>query len=192
MILSSKTVIMRRGFTAVNTSRNETDMTSVILIDPKYPHNVGASLRACAAFGADHLYVTGHRAQWEITGKGQRLPREERMRVYRDKVNLIRNDRPFDLCPGLTPVAVEVDPTAEPLANFQHPDNALYVFGPEDGSIPKATRRFCQRFVIIPSDHCLNLASAVACTLMHRRIQRQLLELEEIRPAYETMQEERG
>jgi tRNA(Leu) C34 or U34 (ribose-2'-O)-methylase TrmL len=165
---------------------------SVALINPKFPHNVGAALRACAAFGAEKLYVTGDRAQWEITGKGRRLPREERMRQYKDKVELIRDDRPFDYCAGLTPVAVEVDPAAEPLAAFQHPDNALYVFGPEDGSIPKAARRLCHRFVIIPSDHCLNLAAAVSCVLLHRRLQRQLSGLEEIRPAYETMQEERG
>src|SRR5271170_2890464 len=115
-----------------------TSMTAVVLINPKYPHNVGAALRACAAFGATELYVTGDRAQWEITGKGQRLPREERMRVYKDKVQLTRTARPFDYCDDdMVPVAVEIDPTAEPLATFQHPDNALYVFGPEDGSIPK-------------------------------------------------------
>jgi tRNA(Leu) C34 or U34 (ribose-2'-O)-methylase TrmL len=166
-------------------------MTSVILMNPKYPHNVGAALRACAAFGTDQLYVTGNRAQWEVTGKGQRLPREERMRVYKDKVDLIRNDRPFDLVSGV-PIAVEVSPTAEPLATFTHPENAVYVFGPEDGSVPKVARQFCHRFVILPSDHCLNLAAAVSCVLMHRRIQRQLLGLEPILPAYETMQEERG
>jgi tRNA(Leu) C34 or U34 (ribose-2'-O)-methylase TrmL len=166
-------------------------MTSVILMNPKYPHNVGAALRACAAFGTDKLLVTGDRAQWEVTGKGQRLPREERMRAYKDKVELIRNDRPFDLVSGV-PIAVEVSPTAEPLATFTHPEDAVYVFGPEDGSVPKVARRFCHRFLIIPSDHCLNLAAAVSCVLMHRRIQRQLLGLEPILPAYETMQEERG
>jgi tRNA(Leu) C34 or U34 (ribose-2'-O)-methylase TrmL len=148
-------------------------------------------LRACAAFDADKLLVTGDRAQWEVTGKGQRLPREERMKQYNQKVELIRNDRPFDLVSGV-PIAVEVSPTAEPLATFTHPENAVYVFGPEDGSVPKVARRFCHRFIIIPSDHCLNLAAAVSCVLMHRRIQRQLLGLEPILPAYETMQEERG
>jgi tRNA(Leu) C34 or U34 (ribose-2'-O)-methylase TrmL len=167
-------------------------MTAVALINPKYPHNVGASLRACAAFGADQLWVTGQRAEWEITGKGKRLPREERMKQYRDKVELIRSDRPFDSLQGRTPVAVEIDPTAEPLATFRHPDNALYVFGPEDGSIPKVAKRFCHRFVIIPSDHCLNLAAAVSCILMHRRIQRQMLGLEPILPSYDTIQEDRG
>jgi tRNA(Leu) C34 or U34 (ribose-2'-O)-methylase TrmL len=168
-------------------------MTSVVLINPKYPHNVGASLRACAAFGVEKLLVTGDRAQWEVTGKGQRLPREERMKAYKDKVELLREDRPFDFLPGgIIPVAVEVDPSAEPLATFQHPGEAVYLFGPEDGSIPKVYRRFCHRFIIIPSDHCLNLASAVSCVLMHRRIQRQLSGLEPILAAYDTIQEDRG
>lgn len=175
-------------------------MLSVVLINPKYSHNVGAAYRACAAFGAEKLYVTGNRAQWEVTGKGQRLPREERMRVYKDKVDLIRTDRPFEDAvrdhvlhnERVVPVAVEISPTAEPLAFFEHPPDALYVFGPEDGGVPKVARRFCHRFVIIPSDHCLNLAAAVSCILMHRRLQRQSLGLEPILPAYETMQEERG
>jgi tRNA(Leu) C34 or U34 (ribose-2'-O)-methylase TrmL len=165
---------------------------AVILVDPKYPHNVGNAFRACAALGAAELYVTGQRAQWETTGKGQRLPREERMRSYNGKVKLIRTERPFgNLDPGVIPVAVEISPTAEPLALFRHPDNACYVFGPEDGGIPKVYRRLCHRFVILPTDHCINLAAAVNCVLMDRRVKRQLAGLEPILPAYDTIQEDR-
>lgn len=168
-------------------------MLSVCLINPKFSRNVGATYRACAAFGAEKLYVTGNR--WEAT---VRLPREERMRVYKDKVDLIRTERPFEAAfhdneldnERLVPVAIEVSPTAEPLAFFDHPANALYVFGPEDGGVPRVARRFCHRFVILPGDHCLNLAAAVSCVLMHRRVQRQLLGLEPVRAAYDTIREE--
>jgi hypothetical protein len=34
---------------------------------------------------------------------------------------------------GVTPVAVELRPDAESLVTFEHPEEALYVFGPEDG-----------------------------------------------------------
>jgi tRNA(Leu) C34 or U34 (ribose-2'-O)-methylase TrmL len=57
---------------------------SVLIIDPKYPHNVGNALRACACFGAERLAWSGNRvpdpADWPA---GARLPREERMRIYR-------------------------------------------------------------------------------------------------------------
>lgn len=163
---------------------------AVVLINPKFPHNVGGVLRACAAFGVPQLWVTGHRADWE----GQkRLPREERMRVYKDQVEIIRDERPFDHFPDwVTPVAVEVDPTAEILTHFEHPENALYVFGPEDGTLTRGIKVRCHRFMIIPSDHCLNLAAAVSCVLMHRRMQRQLKGLEPIRAAYDTILEDRG
>jgi tRNA(Leu) C34 or U34 (ribose-2'-O)-methylase TrmL len=163
---------------------------AVALINPKFPHNVGGVLRACAAFGVPQLWITGQRAEWESL---KRLPREERMRIYKDQVELIRDERPFDqFGKDVTPVAIEVDPTAEILTNFEHPENALYVFGPEDGTLARGIKVKCHRFVIIPSDHCLNLASAVSCVLMHRRMQRQLQGLEPIYPAYETIKEERG
>jgi len=166
---------------------------AVILVNPKYPHNVGNAFRACAALGASQLYVTGHRAQWETTGKGQRLPREERMKSYNGKVEIVRTERPFDaLDNGVVPVAVEISPTAEPLAFFEHPDQACYVFGPEDGSIPKAFRTLCHRFVILPTDHCINLAAAVNCVLMDRRVKRQQAGLEPVLAAYDTIKEERG
>lgn len=160
------------------------------LWNPKYAHNVGGAFRACAAFGASRLYVAGNRFDADML---KRLPREERMRVYKEEVELVRDDRFFDLlAPGVTPVAVEVLPSAEPLTYFQHPENAAYVFGPEDGSLPPAVLRLCHRFVIIPAEHCLNLASAVSCVLMHRRIQRQERGLEPVFPAWATMFEERG
>jgi hypothetical protein len=65
-----------------------------------------------------------------------RLPREERMRGYRD-VELVQHDRPLDLFPSdVVPVAVEVRARSERLDRFVHPARAVYIFGPEDGSIP--------------------------------------------------------
>lgn len=163
---------------------------AVALISPKFPHNVGNAFRACAALGATQLWVANPRFDPDSL---KRLPREERMREYMDKVELIWEPYFFDKFPrDVTPVGVEVWPTAQPLTTFQHPEQALYVFGPEDGSIPAGYRGLCHQFVIIPTDHCLNLAAAVSCTLLDRRMKRQLAGLEEIRPAYATMQESRG
>src|SRR6478672_9389859 len=55
---------------------------AVALIDPKYPHNVGAALRACSCWGIGQLWWTGDRVSLDVP-RGERLPREERMKGYR-------------------------------------------------------------------------------------------------------------
>lgn len=142
-------------------------MNGVVLINPKYAHNVGGAIRACAAFGVPQLRWTGDRVLVE-TYNG-RLPREERMREYNAAVTWSRAQRPLDELAG-TPIAVELHQGAELLTSFKHPDDAIYVFGPEDGSVPKALRVRCHRFVVIPTHHCLNLAAAVNIVLYDRRI----------------------
>jgi tRNA(Leu) C34 or U34 (ribose-2'-O)-methylase TrmL len=164
---------------------------SVILINPKYPHNVGAALRACSCFDFKQLWWTGDRVTIDPV-KGERLPREERMKGYKD-VAMCPCERPLDQFPcSVVPVAVEVRPQSEPLTLFEHPELAVYLFGPEDGSIPKSWLGFCHRFVHIPSDHCLNLATAVAVVLAHRRMSRQLEGKEPILPLSQQLKEHRG
>lgn len=141
--------------------------SAVILTNPKYPHNVGAVIRACAAYGVPELRYTGSRMDRELA-KWDRVPREERMKGYQT-VNWRQSNRPFDEFPDLVPIAVEVRPNMEMLPQFIHPENALYVFGPEDGSIPSVLLRHCHRFVAIPSLHCLNLAMAVGTVLYDRQ-----------------------
>lgn len=142
---------------------------SILLVNPKYPHNVGAALRACSCFGVKQLWFTGDRVSLDPK-RGYRLPREERMKGYKD-VELIQFDYPFDqFGRGVTPVALEVRQNSEMLPEFEHPKNPLYVFGPEDGSLPKAVVRHCHRFVIIPIRHCANLAAAVYMTLYDRML----------------------
>ena len=139
------------------------------MTNPKYPHNVGQTVRAASCFGAQLIMITGNRVSLEKGDKTKyRLPREERMRGYKD-VKLICDDYPFNrFDKSVTPVAVEFRENAEPLPFFEHPRNAVYVFGPEDGSIPQVMLRHCQRFVVIPTKHCVNLAAAVYLILYDR------------------------
>lgn len=155
---------------------------AVLLIDPKYPHNVGAALRACAIFGAERLGWTGERmppsAEWP---EGARLPREERMKAYRRVFFGHAADPVAALlahaCDGYVPVCVERTRNAERLPYFVHPERALYVFGPEDGHVPGAVREACHRFVTIPTaldgdpdESPLNLAAAVNVVLYDRLV----------------------
>jgi tRNA(Leu) C34 or U34 (ribose-2'-O)-methylase TrmL len=146
---------------------------SVVLHDPKYPHNLGQAVRACSCFGVADLLVTGNRIKLEKeAGKGFRLPREERMREYRSVSVMHASDKPTLDQPGLTPVAVELVPGAELLPWFEHPEDAMYVFGPEDGGLPTGILAACHRFVQIPMLHCANLSSAVYMILLDRHMKR--------------------
>lgn len=141
--------------------------SAILLVNPKYPHNVGTAIRAASCYGIPDLRFTGNRIENELAVL-DRIPREERMKGYKD-VTWRRSLRPFDEFAHLTPVAIEVRENSEMLPEFEHPENALYVFGPEDGSIPGVLLRHCHRFVVIPTRHCLNLATAVATVLYDRQ-----------------------
>lgn len=169
--------------------RKEVTLPAVILNNPKYPHNLAGIIRACSCWGVSSLLWTGDRIDLE---KMDRLPREERMKGYRD-VHWQNTDRPFDILPeGTIPVCIELVENSIPLTTFQHPENAVYVFGPEDGGVKQVIRRFCHHFVHIPTHHCLNLSQAVNMVLGHRRMQRQMAGLEDIVSLGEMLHEQRG
>lgn len=163
---------------------------ALVLMNPRYPHNVGAALRAASCYGVSQVFYTGDRITAELEKK-KRLPREERMKGYLD-VDLINYEYPFDCFANASPVAVEVNPSASNLVPFVHPDNAIYVFGPEDGSIPSATLRHCHQVVIIPTRHCLNLATAVATVLYDRHAKRILAGHDPLIATRDLLDEQRG
>jgi len=138
------------------------------MINPKFARNVGAAVRVASCYGVKQVWFSGDRLQIDPTGKA-RLPREERMKGYAD-VNVYQTDLIFDQFDSdVVPVAVELKAGSEQLQTFEHPEKALYVFGPEDGSLERRELIHCHRRVVIPTRFCLNLATAVA-TLMWDRI----------------------
>lgn len=114
----------------------------ILLINPKYAHNVGAVVRAASCYSAESVRWTGKRVKSKEDAR-ERLPREERMKQYQE-VDFSLTDRPFEGYPkGVTPVAIELLPNCESLHAFEHPEDALYVFGPEDGGLTGVTLRHC-------------------------------------------------
>lgn len=155
---------------------------AVVLINPKTPYNVGAVIRACSLYGVPTLRWTGKRigtaearrmAGTHMKGNRPRLPREERMK---DFTGVSWREAPDDVITNLVsehdlvPVAVERRESSESLDEFVHPERALYVFGPEDGSLGRGVLEVCHRFVIIPTVQPipLNLAAAVNVVLYDR------------------------
>lgn len=144
---------------------------AIVLENPKYPHNVGGVLRSAANFNINQVWFTGARMANELS-ISTRIPREERMRMY-EEVALIHHDYPLDHITG-TPVIVELVPGAVPLPFFEHPEDAVYVFGPEDGSVSKALKVLGHHIVVIPTNFCLNLSAAVNVVLYDRLLKKML------------------
>ena len=135
---------------------------SIGLIKPKSPTNVGAVMRAAGCFYASEVFYTG-----------DRYDRAERFNTDTRKNNL---DIPLKGVPCLLDsvpdnakiVCIELVEGAIPLPNFEHPKNAFYIFGPEDGTISQDVIDKADAVVYIPTSGCLNLAATVNVVLYDR------------------------
>lgn len=85
-------------------------------------------------------------------------------------VSLINHGAPLKNFKTCSPVAVEFRLDYMSIHDFEHPLDAVYVFGPEDGDISKALLPLCHHFVQIPTEYCLNLAQAVNIVLYDRSL----------------------
>lgn len=132
----------------------------------KDPTNLANVKRSISCYGGGTVMVTGKRMLHALDTE-ERLPRPLRDRRY-DNVKIDVSGRDDFIFPqGVVPVAIEVS-GSQNLAFFEHPKDAMYIFGPEDGSIPPQILRKCHHVVVIPTLHCLNLAVAVSTVLYDR------------------------
>jgi len=135
---------------------------SIGLIRPKSPTNVGAVMRAAGCFQASEVLYTG-----------DRYDRAERFNTDTRKKNL---DIPLtgvacliDSVPDNAKiVCVELVEGAISLPEFEHPEQAFYIFGPEDGTISQDIIDKADAVVYIPTSGCLNLAATVNVLLYDR------------------------
>ena len=162
--------------------------SAIILENPKHPFNVGGAVRACAAFGAKQLYWTGDRVYFDH----RHLPNEEKQRHTQQSVRFAHDPNALAKLKrqGFSPVAVEVKDDAENILYFNHPDKAVYVFGPEDGSLEREIYRQCHRYVFIPTHFCLNLAATVNVLLYDRRIKGMMAGKEAILPLSDMLKDD--
>lgn len=131
------------------------------LFNPKTPENVGGAMRACCVYGASMIAVTGSRVEW------LRHPTDTQ-RTFRH-VPTIRCDDLRSMIPfGCVPVAVDIIPGATPLPEYDHPQRAFYIFGPEDGTLGKGVTEWCRDVIYVPMRGCMNLAASVNVVLYDR------------------------
>lgn len=132
------------------------------LSDPKSPTNVGAVMRAAGCYGVDQVCYTGTR--YDRAAKFTTDTHNASQTIPLDGVES------FDLCLSaeMKVVCVELVDGATPLPVFEHPPQALYIFGPEDGTLSQAIIDQADAVVYVPTTGCMNLAASVNVLLYDR------------------------
>ena len=149
---------------------NKKNKVIIGLVNPKSPSNVGSVLRASGCFGVDKIYYSGERyARAAEFSKGHGRVNHSDTNNASETISL---NQSLDLLAEKTlemkVVCVELVEGATALPSFEHPDQALYIFGPEDGSIPQVIIDEADAVVFMPTVGCLNLAATVNVLLYDR------------------------
>lgn len=136
------------------------------LVNPKGPSNVGTIMRAAGCFNADEVLYTGTRyaraAQFEA--KMNTDTHKSRSNIPLTQVECLLTRK----AENMQVVCVELCVGATSLTEFSHPEQALYIFGPEDGSISQSIIDQADHVVYIPTKDCLNLAATANVVLYDR------------------------
>tara|TARA_R110001583_G_scaffold19176_1_gene75374 strand:+ start:12602 stop:13117 length:516 start_codon:yes stop_codon:yes gene_type:complete len=140
---------------------SETSIT-VGLSNPKSPTNVGAIMRAAGCYEVNRVIYTG-----------TRYDRAVKLNTDTQKVSnsipLTQQQHLLDnLADDIKVVCVDLVEGATPLPNFNHPKKAIYLFGPEDGTLSQQLINQADDVVYIPTIGCMNLAATVNVVLYDR------------------------
>jgi tRNA(Leu) C34 or U34 (ribose-2'-O)-methylase TrmL len=137
-------------------------MVFIGLCNPKSPSNVGAVMRAVGCYQADQVHYTGVRFD-----RAERYQTDTKNTNHKVPLNRVE-ELSESMHEGMQLVCVELVEGAIPLPEFEHPEHAMYVFGPEDGSIPQQLVDLADHVVYVPTIGCMNLAASVNVLLYDR------------------------
>ena len=135
------------------------------LVRPKTAENVGSVLRAAHCYRVAQVNISG--ARESALRHSTNTPM-----AHRHTPTFLVGDV-LDYVPfGTKVVVVDLVEGAEPLMTFQHPERAIYVFGPEDGTLGSKHISRAQHVVYVPTRNCMNLAATVNVVLYDRLAKR--------------------
>lgn len=132
------------------------------LTNPKSPTNVGAVMRAAGCYQVDEVKYTGQR--YEKASKFHTDTKSAARTIPLTGVESFLDNLELET----QIVCVELAEGATPLPRFKHPENAIYIFGPEDGSISQDVADRADHVVYVPTVGCMNLAATVNVLLYDR------------------------
>lgn len=132
------------------------------LSNPKSASNVGAVMRAAGCYGVDNVIYTGSRYDRAVKLNTD-TKKATSLIPLSGQAHLLDN-KPDDV----QVICVDLVEGAIPLPNFTHPEKALYLFGPEDGTLDQKLINQADAVVYVPTIGCMNLAATVNVLLYDR------------------------
>lgn len=132
------------------------------LVNPKSPTNVGMVMRAAGCYEADAVFYSGVRFD-----RARKFATDTKNAQSKIPLTHVENLMEAPVASAKF-VAIELIEGATPLMDFVHPEQAFYIFGPEDGSLKKEIVDYCDHVVYIPTVGCMNLAATVHVVLYDR------------------------
>lgn len=125
---------------------------------PKEEKNIGTVFRNAHCFDADFVCIIGDRAGYNESSNTTRAERHIPVFKYADIEDFMAH-----VPVGCEVVSVEVD--GEDIAEFRHPERAIYLFGGEDRTLPDIGGKRV-RFDTL---YCLNMATSSGIVLFDRQ-----------------------
>ena len=146
---------------------------TIALTNPKSPTNVGAVMRAAGCYQADQVLYTGRRYEQAAKYNKDTLKTDTKnaqgtipLLGVDDFINI--KDLLENIPSTATVICVDLVEGATPLPHFIHPLHAVYIFGPEDGTIKQQVIDCADDVVYVPTVGCMNLAASVNVLLYDR------------------------
>ena len=129
----------------------------------KIKHNLGTLMRSAVNFGAAAVFTIGRRYRRvgsDTMNAGGQIP----------IINFLNWTDYREHALNWMHIGVEIKSRSTNIIRFVHPDQVVYLLGPEDGSLSKEAQSICKYIVEIPTDRCLNLAVAASVVMYDRHL----------------------
>ncbi len=125
--------------------------------------NLGSLLRSAHAFGASFVFTVNSRQNHYKSSSPNTSKSDKHVPLYHWQ-------KPLDIVipQRCKLVGIEITEESSLLPNFHHPLQAMYILGPEKGSLSQEMVDMCDYVVKIPTKFCLNLQIAGAIVMYDR------------------------
>lgn len=143
-------------------SQSEEAYFGIGVYKPVNQENIGSLWRTAYVFNASFIFIIDAKYKKKSTDV---LKVWSRIPLFQyDSIESFLGSVPY----SCKLVGIEMDNTAAPIKEYNHPSRAVYLLGSENNGLPKAVKQKCHDLIYLPGETSLNVAVAGSITLFDR------------------------